>query len=274
MITFSKLGQTGGIGHQLFQVAAVIAAAEDHHMDWALPPWHHAEYFRGPFKFTIRHSVHTIRQREFTYSKIELGGNNEADMEGYFQSEKHFIRHEQLIRQSFSWAGNNGEPAFFPTAELQQKLHKVTEPGFIHIATHFRRNNLKICTPLPKAYYQQAGDHIRKLAPFSKLRPWRIHIFSDDIPWCREFMRKEETHPYVQWIFHEGNMEIEDLYLMTHCMHHIIANSSFSWWGAWLAAYPGKIVVAPSHDKWFNTSYAFFGQTQDIIPGNWSQVTF
>jgi hypothetical protein len=65
-----------------------------------------------------------------------------------------------------------------------------------------------------------------------------------------------------------GSDSWQDMYLMSLCRHHIIANSSFSWWGAWLDAGPDKIVVAP--EKWF-LSGALYEQTKDIVPNGWKR---
>ena len=70
-------------------------------------------------------------------------------------------------------------------------------------------------------------------------------------------------------IFMEGFDDVEDIWLMSMCKHNIIANSSFSWWGAWLNRNPNKKVIAPNH--WFGPAYHFYG-TQDLIPEGWIKI--
>ena len=89
-----------------------------------------------------------------------------------------------------------------------------------------------------------------------------IVVFSDDIPWCKENLIFDNI------IFIEGNKDYEDLWLMSLCEHNIIANSSFSWWGAWLNENKNKKVVSPLN--WFgqqsNTNQS------DIVPESWIKI--
>ena len=85
-----------------------------------------------------------------------------------------------------------------------------------------------------------------------------IYVFSDDVPWCKTNIPIQNCH------FLETTSAAQDLYLMSQCQHHIIANSSFSWWAAWLNANPSKHVVAPKY--WFN---GVESKTLGIIPKTW-----
>jgi hypothetical protein len=90
-------------------------------------------------------------------------------------------------------------------------------------------------------------------------------IFSDDTEWAQENLYFE--HPF-KFITHNGaEKSYEDMRLMSLCRHNIIANSSFSWWGAWLNRNPEKIVIAPR--KWFNDPSI---NTDDLIPENWIKI--
>jgi len=91
----------------------------------------------------------------------------------------------------------------------------------------------------------------------------QVIIFSDDIKWCEENLQIQNKNKFYVLT----NDAIKDLYLMQKCDHHIIANSSFSWWGAWLNAKPNKTVIAPA--KWFNSNEI---NSSDIIPDSWIKI--
>jgi hypothetical protein len=89
-----------------------------------------------------------------------------------------------------------------------------------------------------------------------------IFVFSDDITWCRNNLG------FKNMIFVEGNVDIEDLWLMSLCEKNIIVNSSFSWWGAYLNTSKDKVVIAPSN--WFGPSAGL--NSSDIIPDEWNKI--
>jgi hypothetical protein len=84
----------------------------------------------------------------------------------------------------------------------------------------------------------------------------KLYILSDDIDWCKENLK------FDNMVFVQNDSDVEDLWTMSLCKHNIIANSSFSWWGAWLNSNPDKIVVAPS--KWFGTNLNL--PIDDLLP--------
>jgi hypothetical protein len=93
----------------------------------------------------------------------------------------------------------------------------------------------------------------------------RLFVFSDDIPWAQASLRFDFPVTFVG--HNPASADHEALRLMSMCRHHIIANSSFSWWGAWLGSHPDKVVIAPR--KWFNGATH---DTRDLIPASWRQV--
>jgi hypothetical protein len=90
-------------------------------------------------------------------------------------------------------------------------------------------------------------------------------VFSDDPLWCKENLQSNFPIHFVTG--NDGSKAFLDIQLMRHCRHHIIANSSFSWWGAWLNPNPTKIVLAPI--KWFNAGEH---NTSDLIPPTWERI--
>jgi hypothetical protein len=175
---------------------------------------------------------------------------------GFFQNEKYFINYKKIVLKLFK----------FPKIKdklVQQYLNLIKNKN--SIAIHIRRgdyyNNPKVrCVHgiLGKNYYQKSISYIKK-----KIKNSVFFIFSDDI----ELVKK--TLPFFnnkKYIFIDTKSTINDLYLMSNCKHFIIANSTFSWWGAWLSKNKNKIVCAPN--KWVRARIS----TPDIIPENWIKI--
>lgn len=160
---------------------------------------------------------------------------------GYFQNEFYFQDIKRQIRKEFQ----------FPYGEerLQNHIRKI-ENGF-YISLHIRRKDyLKlpdiyggICD---EAYYRKAVGIMTDRYPLAKFL-----VFSDDILWVRENMKLPNAE-YVLPNQYENYEDWYDMCLMSHCRHHIIANSTFSWWGAWLNADKNKTVICPK--RWDNKS--------------------
>jgi hypothetical protein len=108
-------------------------------------------------------------------------------------------------------------------------------------------------------YYEKAMGIIEEKIPDA-----RIYFFSDDIQWVKQNLA---LNKHKELVSSHSRSAIEDFYLMTQCRHNIIANSSFSWWTAWLNDNPGKIVIAP--EKWFTDKKI---KTKDLIPQGWIRV--
>lgn len=176
-------------------------------------------------------------------------------VQGYWQSEKYFKEIEREIRDVF---------------KLRPELNEM-ERGWlerieksISVAIHVRRGDY-VSNPtynafhglMPLTYYQKGVEMLEK-----KFGELEFFVFSDDKDWVEKEFKMNHT------IIH-GSNEIVDLYLMTKCRHNIIANSSFSWWGAWLGDQNDKMVIAPK--LWFAdpTSNAL---TLDMIPKEWNRI--
>ena len=112
----------------------------------------------------------------------------------------------------------------------------------------------------PPSCITDALERVRKDIPDAHL-----YVFSDDPVWAKENLTLDLPTCFIS---HNGpDRDYEDLRLMSNCQHHIIANSSFSWWGAWLCGNPGKIVVAP--DPWFVDPE---WNPRDIVPDGWVRM--
>ncbi len=135
------------------------------------------------------------------------------------------------------------------------------------VAVHIRRGDY-VSNPVTAAVHGACGmDYYREgLSRLDQVvtRP-HLYVFSDDIPWVRENLKT--SHPVTYVDHNSADEPCEDLRLMSACKHFVIANSSFSWWGAWLSAFPGKRVVAPK--RWFATDSK---DSRDQVPDSWIRI--
>lgn len=190
----------------------------------------------------------------FQSNFFDLSGN--IYLLGDWQSEKYFKNIENIIKNDFKFKNDLNK-------NFQRYLREIKKTNSISI--HSRRTDY-ITNPhanrlhgvCPISYYQKAIKLIK-----AKIKNPHFYIFSDDITWCKNNLKLRCPATYV-----EKNKAWEDLQLMSNCKHNIIANSSFSWWGAWLNPAHHKIVYAPK--KWFvgirgNT-------TKDRIPKKWIRI--
>lgn len=174
---------------------------------------------------------------------------------GYWQSEKYFADHADAIRRDFAL---RAAPAARLDAALLARLAAV-ESVSLHIRRGDYVDNPKtnafhgVCPP---DYYRRAAAHIA-----GQVHAPEFFVFSDDPDWVRENLKLD----FPLHLVSDGRLQnYEELTLMSRCHHHIIANSSFSWWGAWLNARPGKIVCAPR--TWFRDPAL---DTRDLVPPAW-----
>lgn len=181
--------------------------------------------------------------------------NDSVFYDGYWQNEGFFKHIRELVLNTFSF------PVFH-----DDRNEKLAGKLLIHnsVSVHIRRGDyLKepiwcVCTP---EYYKKSIDYIKSQDNIDFLC-----VFSDDIPWCREHLKEIAGNintEYVDW--NKCNDSFRDMQLMSYCKHNIIANSSFSWWGAWLGRREGKIVVAPK--VWCNKPIV-----NDPICGKWIRI--
>ncbi len=182
---------------------------------------------------------------------------NNCYLMGNWQSERYFADISKIIRDDFSFK----LPLKDINAELAELIDRTTA-----ISLHVRRGDIA-SNPTSLAvhglcdldYYRSAIEYISAKIP----NPEFI-IFSDDIEWVRDNLHMDYPSHYIE---HNNGLEsYNDMHLMSLCDHHIIANSSFSWWGAWLNPSKDKIVVAPK--RWFNADY----DSSDIVPSSWIQI--
>lgn len=204
-----------------------------------------------------RRQTMMIEDSAMEFNKDVCTQKRELLLDGYWQTEKYFIECREKILDTFRF------PDFVNESKNQRLAHELSKRTAVSV--HVRRgdylkisNTSGICT---EEYYDKAIKFI-----IHKCNPDAFIIFSDGIDWCKDYFKElsaVRTVEFVDW--NTGNESFRDMQLMSLCSHNIIANSSFSWWGAWLNDNPKKIIITPS--KWMNNS-----GWQDIIPNSWTKI--
>lgn len=242
---------TGRLGNQMFQLANAISYGKRYDLPVSIPSWRYSNAFKGDFKPKPDTDPQKLLWVEpgFNYTAIPEGATL---LEGYYQSEKYFLDNFDEILEMFSFKSNVVDKM----AQLHKDILKDERPK---VSMHLRRGDyLKWPNHHPVldvSYFRKAAEQFPQNSLFV--------VFSDDPKWCKE------NFPEGDYIFIEGQEDYEDLCLMSMCDHNCIANSTFSWWGAWLNKNPDKIVVAP--EKWFGPAYAHF-KTADLYCPGWIKV--
>jgi|688.fasta_scaffold00095_78 hypothetical protein len=251
----------GGLGNQLFQWAYGYSLSKEHEVYFDVSFYYSSEnigvvvdkrnlelnkIINTPINFLTQEVVEKLKNKNitiindnFSYTDIVFDKNEIYFLNGYWQSEKFFKNHREDILASIQL------PAF-KDCDFKNSC-----------SLHIRRGdylNLRDIHPiLPVNYYEKALEILNPSG--------NVFIFSDDIEWCK----KNITHSNS--IFIDGNSNIEDLAQMSNCKDNIIANSSFSWWGAWLNRNLNKRIICPK--EWFGSNNS---DDKDIRPENWVQI--
>lgn len=263
MIGFNALGQLGRLGNQMFQFAALKGISRNRGFEYCFPPtknkneWTDHQLFNS-FKLSNTNQLNvqfidqnrpTVVEQSFSFDeKLFNECPDWVSIQGYFQTEKYFKHIEKEIKGDFEFR----DEIFNPCKQMLSGLDKP-------ISLHIRRTDYVTNpnhTALSLEYYKKALNEFDKNST--------VLIFSDDPEWCNQ----QELFSDDRFLIAEGNSNYVDLCLMTLCSGHIIANSSFSWWGAWLSN--GNKVVAP--DGWFKGSDNEHLDTKDIIPEDWMVI--
>jgi hypothetical protein len=274
----------GGLGNQMFQYAVGRTIAHRRRASLALdvsafPDCRLRQYSLGVFKIVEtfasggfpRHGrlraigqrlrlpgfAYILRERGFPFDPSVLEAPANVYLEGYWQSEKYFKEIEEVIRREFCIKSQpDGQ-----NAEMATRIKGVNA-----VAVHVRRADY-VSDPAtnqfhgtcPPEYYRQGAQ----LIAAQVLDP-HFFVFSDERDWARSNL---ELGGPATFVTQNGiGKGYEDLRLMALCRHHIIANSSFSWWGAWLAN-SGGMVVAPQ--RWVRSNEL---DTRDLIPTGWARL--
>ena len=266
MISFNNLGNLGRLANQMFQYASLKGIARNRGYEFSIPP---ANVFgkRDPVVATAELNIYDVfgldkknkvglipnqvlMERMHTFD-VELFENcpDNIDIFGYYQTQKYFEHIEDEIRDDFTF-----------DSELIKSCKEFLEYTYVFrdvIALHIRRGDYVSNPNHPSQsmeYYQRGLEMLPDLD---------VIVFSDDAEWCKQ----QEIFSSDRFSISEGNTTDADLCLMSMCQYHVIANSSFSWWGAWLAK--SKKVIAPKN--WFGGD-CVNKDVSDMEFANWTWI--
>ncbi len=280
MIGYNRLGCNGRLGNQMFQYAALRGIADKRGYEWKIPPedyQHTANY--GLFETFEMSNVkeenigfvngQSVQENDHCFiSEFFTECPDDISLDGFFQTEKYFNHISDQIRQDYTFKKGYLEPC-------KQYIDSLDKPPiFLHVRQADNIGREQFHPILPISYFEECLQEFPEDTP--------CFVFTDDLAWCKSqdyfkqdrFLFNENVQRY-SYVSMDGLGKMQntllpqvDLCLMSLCSGAIIANSSFSWWGAWLQNNRGK-VIAPNPKKWFGTSMTHL-DTSDIIPERWT----
>tara|TARA_B100000035_G_scaffold216389_1_gene185509 strand:+ start:1201 stop:2007 length:807 start_codon:yes stop_codon:yes gene_type:complete len=263
-VGFNYLGKLGQLGNQMFQYATTLGVARYTGVTFVIP--NHKELVVDALGNRLRIELfdcfdikpdnigtlkteYNLSEKGFEFDTTILNSSRECDynLYGFFQTEKYFKHCAREIR----------EEQFVFKKQIVDECKEIVDECFNEpIALHIRRGDFLINSG---NHHNQSLDYYEEaLKKFDADR--QVVIFSDDPDWCME----QKLFADDRFIVSQAASPYHDLYMMTKCSDFIIANSTFSWWGAWLAN-TGK-VIAPK--KWFGPNNAHLN-TKDLYPKEW-----
>jgi hypothetical protein len=260
---------TSGLGNQLFQYAAARRLAYTRNVSLKLDlEWFTVTNYR---QFGLEHfnitaveatsdeintakKMNYFKEKHYHFNPGLLEAESIVYLSGFWQSEKYFADIANLIRREFTLKDSLNE-ANSQMAQMVQNSEAIA----VHIrrGDYLTNDNCYICPP---EYYERAVEYLITSIPNA-----HFFIFSDDPKWTAANWKI--SYPTTLVTNNDEKKGFVDLYLMSLCRHHIIANSTFSWWGAWLSQYSAKQIVAPG--KWFGKLQY---NTCDLIPSAWHMI--
>lgn len=206
----------------------------------------------------LHRNVVRVDERTFSFDPEILLTKGEAYLCGYWQSEKYFSRNAQALRSDFQLSGDM-------SSLRQSLLQRIRQENSVSV--HVRRGDY-VTNPAANAihgtcepeWYAAAMSRMEE-----RFGDVTYFVFSDDPVWAREKIKSRQRMVFIEP--QTDSRDAEDMHLMAACRCHIVANSSFSWWGAWLGRSPDKHVVAPL--RWFRDPNK---DTRDLIPDSWEKL--
>lgn len=275
----------GGLGNQMFQYAyarALHAKGYDVSIDLSAFETYtlHGGYGLDKYRITLKASrekkcrldfldrfliyfhLHpsVFKEKGLKFNPNYLSLPDNKCVIGYFQNEKYFQPIRPILLNEFTLD--------FELSEYTKKIdQRIQNHDGVTISLHIRRGDYvtqkanSIYAECSIEYYLNAIQYFEKM--YSNII---FLIFSDDIVWVQNNLPLKEA---IYIFSEEKRAPHEDIFLMSHCDHNIVANSTFSWWGAWLNQSDDKIIIAPS--KWFN-DIKMEQEISDIFPPKWIRI--
>lgn len=245
----------GGLGNQLFQIATTFSTAKDNNLKCIFDLNNHILSHQGQSAFSYKNNLFNnlpteenlnldrfqiYKESSFSFTQIpKISTHHNVILNGYFQSEKYFLHNRIDLLNLLNLNHNFNLPKNKTTCSIHIRRGDYLKFPDVH----------PICA---LDYYDRAISLFNPETQF--------FVLSDDINWCKTNLNNRG------FIFMNNLQDYESLILMSLCDHNIIANSSFSWWGAWLNNNKNKKVVSPK--RWFSNQIS----TIDLIPENWIAI--
>lgn len=239
-VTYPLLGRNGRLGNCLFQIAATIGYAGENGKMYAFPEWGYAKYFKDFPQGAVPKEYKSIKEVGFHYEPLPFE-DGDVGLDGYFQTQRYFKRFEGTVRSAFEF-----NDILIDSANVILKKERDEQ---VNVAVHLRFGDY-----VGNSFYTQLWDTDYYNCAFFNFSNQKntYYIFSDDVLMAqREINRMGIPETYHgKFIYITGYPDIQDLCTMSLCDKIIMANSSFSWWGAYLGK--KKEIIAPK--EWFSES--------------------
>jgi hypothetical protein len=255
-ITYNLLGGHGQLGNQMFQYSLLLGIKHKNGYNIVIDPETKKNSYLFKF-FDFNECLiepfvakHEYREPYFHFNSDVFNVDNNTNFIGYFQTEKYFQHCKNVVKSEFKFKEDT-------TQKVNEFIKNYKNNKLVSI--HVRRGDYLVNPHIhPQPSLEYYNNSIEMLNDENT-----IFVFtSDDINWCKENFKNKNI------IYSEGNL-IFDMCLTSLCDDHIIANSTFSWWGAWLGKNPNKKIICPK--VWFGEGNSHIN-TDDIYCDNFIKL--
>ena len=272
MITHNKNGAfTGYVGNRLFQFASTIGIATKHGMDCKFLPNDYVSGFKNIPLANHRefNGMNFVARNEtgFGYEEFRLHPGQNYDIQGYRQSLKYWIHCEELVRRTFEFKDDVEDSARGRLSEIKRLFpEKKLVSLHLRLGDYLNLKDHHTCLT-DTEYYQNS---IRTF----DLENTLFVVFNNDMRIATDFMMKLSTQiNHLSFHVIQHCDPFWDMCLMSKMDAHIIANSSYSWWGAYLGEHHASRIISPMKARWFGPAYKDMN-VNDVIPERWEQMRF
>ena len=273
MITNKSIGYSGRLANQMFQYATLISIGFKKGLTVKLPLRNELVKFDGclnlnnmkwiPYKLDLYNCFnlnsekctdeelsqlkYQYNESTFTFNPSVFDIQDFTSIGGYYQSPKYFEDTKKEVLQELKFKLEIEK-------EAEEFINRISNKEIVSV--HVRRTDY-VSSPTLNLL---GSDYFKKALRYFIDNDYNFLIVSDDIPWCKEVLQSGDNV-----FFSEGHSPYVDLCMLSKCQHSIIANSSFSWWGAWMNSNPNKKVIAPH--EWFRPQTNI--DCKDLYCKNW-----